>query len=234
MNRNNQTIENKIRKISMWMGILFLSAMAGSLVGGVAFVEPYLSAADPLTAVADNQVKVIIGILLELINGIAVVGIGILIYPVFRRFSRLSAAGYLSLRILEAVFCCLIVVSPLALLAISQQSLAPAGADAVVALSIAQRAAITGLLIPVFFGLSALVFYFTLIKTRLLPRWISAWGFVGAALILVMNLLLTFQVNLGDLAMLFALPIITNEIFLGIWLIARGFEKGKLVSKPAV
>jgi hypothetical protein len=220
----NHKLELKIRKIAVWVGILFLTAMTGSLVGGVAFVEPYLSAANPLVAVAENQTNVIIGVLLELVNGIAVAGIGVLMYPVFRRHSRLSAAGYLSLRVLEAVFCCLIVISPLALLALSQGSFEPAVSDAIAGLSIAQRGAISGLLIPVFFGLSALVFYITLIKTRLLPRWLSIWGLVGAVLILIMNLLLTFQVDLGDLAMLFALPIITNEIFLGFWLIIKGFN----------
>jgi hypothetical protein len=224
MNTVNDNLQKKIRKIAIWAGILFLTAMVGSLVGGVAFVEPYLSAADPLTAVAENQTQVVIGVLLELINGIAVVGIGVLIYPIFRRHSRISAVGYLALRILEAVFCCLIVVSPLALLAINQATFEPGIGEAIAALTIAQRGAISGLLIPIFFGLSALVFYVTLIKTRLLPRWISIWGLIGAVLILIMNLLLTFQVDLGDLTMAFALPIITNEIFLGFWLITKGFK----------
>jgi hypothetical protein len=213
-----------MRKIAIWVGILFLTAMAGSLVGGVAFVEPVLTAKSPLAAASDNQTGLMIGVLLELINGIAVAGIGILMYPVFRRQSRLSAVGYLALRVLEAVFCCLIVVSPVALLALSGVHLDPMAAEAIIALLVAQRGAISGLLLPVFFSLAALVFYASLLKFKLLPSWISLWGLVGAVLILVMNLLLTFQVNLGEMAMLFALPIITNEIFLGIWLIAKGFE----------
>lgn len=233
MNIENERLELKMRKIAIWVGILFLTAMVGSLVGGVAFVEPYLTAADPLAAVSENRYQVIIGVTLELLNGIAVVGIGILVYPLFRRFSRLSAVGYLALRVLEAVFCCLIVISPLTLLNLSQATFEPAVTEAIASLSIAQRGALSGLLLPIFFGLAALVFYITIYKARLLPRWISLWGLVGAVLILVMNLLLTYQVNLGDLAMLFALPIITNEIFLGIWLIAKGFESKNLASITA-
>ena len=219
----NSNLEMKMRRISVWVGILFLVAMAGSLVGGVAFVEPVLSAKSPLAAAAEDSIQLITGVLLELTNGIAVVGIGILIYPVFRRQSRISAAGYLALRVMEAVFCCLIVVSPLALLTLSGVHIDPMAAEAIIALAIAQRGAISGLLIPIFFGLAALVFYISVFKFKLLPSWISIWGLVGAVLILVMNLLLTFQVNLGEMAMLFALPIITNEIFLGIWLIVKGF-----------
>lgn len=225
MNSINGQYDNRIRKISIWIGILFLTAMAGSLVGGVAFIEPYLNTANPVASIGENQSQVIIGVMLELINGIAVAGIGILAYPAFRRHSRLSAVGYLALRVLEAVFCCLIVISPLALLTLSQGALDSSATEAVAALSIAQRAAVSGLLLPVFFGLAALVFYFTTLKSKLLPGWLSIWGLVGAALILIMNLLLTFQVDLGNLAMLFALPIITNEVFLGVWLIAKGFNQ---------
>jgi hypothetical protein len=97
-------------------------------------------------------------------------------------------------------------------------------------LAIAGRAGISGLLIPVFLGIGALVLYGTLYRARLLPRYISAWGWIGAVLILALNLMLTFGIELGNLAMLFALPIITNEIFLGIWLIVKGFDPEMLAS----
>ncbi len=218
------SLQPKMRKIATWVGVFFLAAMAGSLVGGVAFVEPYLAAENPLTALAENRGLVVIGILLELVNGMAVAGIGILMYPVFRRQSRLSAAGYLALRILEAVFCCLIVVTPLALLLIGRFNLPADAVQAAAALAIAQREAIATLLIPIFFGTAAIVFYISLHKARLLPSWLTIWGLVGAILILLMNLLQFVGLKLGDLAMVFALPIILNEITLGIWLIAKGFE----------
>ena len=91
-------------------------------------------------------------------------------------------------------------------------------------LSIAQRAGISSLLIPVFLGIGALVLYSALYQSRLLPRYISVWGWISAVLILALNLLLTFGIQLGDLAMLFALPIITNEIYLGFFLIIKGFR----------
>jgi hypothetical protein len=231
---------NYSRTTARTVGVLFLAAMVGSLVGGVVFVEPYLAAPDYLMAVSENQTRVIVGVFLELINGLAVLGIGVLMFSILRAYDERTALGYLGLRIVESVFCCVIVISPLSLTTLSQAYVRAGASDASYyqaagALSIAQRASVAGLLIPVFLGLGALVFYRALYQFRLVPRFISIWGFVGAVLILAMNVLLTFGVDIGDVGLALALPIILNEIFLGIWLIARGFSPSAIASyKPAV
>jgi hypothetical protein len=231
---------NYSRTTARTVGVLFLAAMVGSLVGGVVFVEPYLAAPDYLMAVSENQTRVIVGVFLELINGLAVLGIGVLMFSILRAYDERTALGYLGLRIVESVFCCVIVISPLSLTTLSQAYVRAGASDASYyqaagALSIAQRASVAGLLIPVFLGLGALLFYRALYQFRLVPRFISTWGFVGAVLILAMNVLLTFGVDIGDVGLALALPIILNEIFLGIWLIARGFSPSAIASyKPAV
>jgi hypothetical protein len=210
------------------VGGLFLIAMVASLLGG-GLVESVLSAPDYLVAMTEHETRVIIGVLLELINGIAVVGIGVLMFPILKRHNESIALGYLALRIIESVFCCMIVISPLSLVALSQEYAQSGALDAayvqmIRTLSVAERAGVASLLIPVFLSLGALLLYSTLYQFRLLPRYISAWGFIGAALILLLNLLLTFNVEVGMVAIVFALPIISNEIFLGIWLMVKGFN----------
>jgi hypothetical protein len=226
---------NKTARI---VGALFLTAMVGSLVGGVVFVEPFLTAPDYLIAISKNETRVIIGVFLELINGIAVLGIGVLMFPILKQHDEHTALGYLGLRIIEAVFCCVIVISPLSLITLSQEYVKAGTLDASYyqaagALSIAERASVAGLLIPVFLGLGALLFYRALYQFKLLPRFISVWGFVGAALILTLNVLLTFGVEVGSIGMVLALPIISNEIFLGIWLIAKGFNPSAIAFRSA-
>ena len=227
---------NTSKKIAKIVGALFLTAMVGSLLGGVGFIEPILNAPDYLTAISKNETQLIIGVLLELINGIAVVGIGVLMFPILKQHNEHLALGYLSLRIIESVFCCVIVISPLSLITLSQEFLTAGALDAayyqtVYTLSMAQRASAAGLLIPVFLGLGALLLYYSLYQTKRLPRFISGWGFIGAALILLMNLLLTFNIEIGSIGMILALPIISNEIFLGIWLIVKGFNPSAIESK---
>jgi hypothetical protein len=207
------------KKTDATVGALFLIAMVASLVGG-GVVESVISAPEPFAAVSENETLLVVGVLLELVNAIAVIGIGVLMFTILKRHNEVRAVGYLSLRIVEAVFCSLIVVSPLSLIRLGQNQ-----PQASAALSIAERASISGLLVPVFFSLGALLLYFSLYQSKLLPRFIPIWGLVAATLILTLNLLSTFGLELGmGISMIFALPIILNEIFMGIWLIVKGFN----------
>jgi len=59
------------------VGALFLIAMVTSLVRA-ALIEPILTSANYLTDVSANETQVIVGVVLELINGIAIVLIAVL------------------------------------------------------------------------------------------------------------------------------------------------------------
>ena len=89
-----------------------------------------------------------------------------------------------------------------------------------------------GLIVPVFFSLGAVLFYYLLYRSRLVPRFISVWGFIAVALVLAWNLLETFGISISA-GMVFGLPIILNEIILGIWLIVKGFTTSAIASESA-
>ena len=80
----------------------------------------------------------------------------------------------------------------------------------------------------VVFCLGALLFYFVLYKSKLIPRFISAWGFLAAALLLTGSVLILLEVFTGisqlGLELIFVLPIAVNEMVLAIWLIVKGFN----------
>jgi branched-subunit amino acid transport protein AzlD len=160
-------------------------------------------------------------------------------FPILKQYNENLALGYLGLRIIEAAFCSVIVISPLSLIKLSQEFLGAGALDAVYfqtvgTLSVAERASVTGLLIPIFFSLGALLLYYLLYQSELLPRFISIWGLIAAVLILALNFLsLNIEVGIG-LGLIFALPVILNEIFLAIWLIAKGFNPSAVASKSAI
>ena len=219
---------NAHRTTARVVGLCFLAAMAGSLIGG-GLLETILSAPDYLLAAAEHETQLIVGVLLELVNATAVLAIGFLMFPVLKQHNEQLAVGYLAIRSVEAVVCSIIVIGPLALLTLSREYGQAGAAEAAYlqaagALGIAERARVAGLLIPLFFSLGAMLFYTLLYRSRLLPRFISVWGFIGAALILIINIAnLGAELGLG-VSLVFVLPIILNEIFLGIWLIVRGFN----------
>jgi|AGTN01.2.fsa_nt_gi hypothetical protein len=193
-----------MKKTAKIVGSLFLTAMAASLIGGD--IVESASAGSPL---------LIAGIILELVNAAAVVAIAVLMFPVLKKQNKVMAAGYLGFRLIEAVFCALITASPFSLLL---EMKADAGLSEL-------RSTSVDLLIPIFFCAGAFLFYTLLYKSTLVPRFISVWGILAAISVLVMNLLSTFQLlNSEEISMILALPIIINEIFLGIWLIVKGFN----------
>lgn len=220
------------------VGALFLIAMAASLVGGVGYLESLLGAPDYITAVSENESQVMIGVLLELINGIAVVGIGVLMFPFLRIQNEGTARGYLAFRVLESVFICVAAIIPLSLVTLSQAYVSAGGAGAAYfeilgTLIIGARADVADLLIPAFFSLGALLLYYSLYRSRLVPRFLSVWGLIAAVLIIILNLVLISDLVEIPMAfgLLLALPIMLNEIFLGIWLIVKGFDVSAISSE---
>jgi hypothetical protein len=205
--------------------------MVTSLLGGL-WLESMIGAPDYLVELSSQKAQAVFAVLLELINGLCVLGIAALIFPILRRDNEGLALSYVVLRLIEAVLIVAAVISPLALIALSEEYAAAGTADvshlpASGAVFQAARTVLAGQLLGIFFGLAALVLFYLLYRTRLVPRFISIWGLLAAASVLTWNLLETFGVHVS-FGMVLALPIILNELFLGIWLIFKGFDPAAL------
>lgn len=61
-------------------------------------------------------------------------------------------------------------------------------------------------------------------QSKRLQRFISVWGLAAVGGIFAINLIGLFSEISLPVGMIFALPIILNEIFLVVWLIAKGFN----------
>ena len=91
-----------------------------------------------------------------------------------------------------------------------------------------------GKLATVAFILGAIGLYSLLYRSRLVPRFIAAWGLVAVAMLIVANAL-AVDVTAGfqPLALLY-LPIALNELFLAGWLLVRGFSGAGAAGHPAI
>ncbi|TEU09870.1 MAG: DUF4386 domain-containing protein [Anaerolineales bacterium] len=227
---------NSNRRTARIVGALFLIAIVVSILGG-SIIEPIITAPDYLSRVSANGALVVLGVLLELINGLAVIGIAVLLFPIFKKHNEALALGYVALRILEAVVVITALSGPLTLIALSREYVAAGAADAsafhaVGTSLVAERSLWVSQMLGIFFGLTALVLYCILYQSKLVPRFISIWGLIGAALVMAWNLLELFGISVS-LGMVLALPMILNEIFLAIWLIVKGFNSPSLASESA-
>lgn len=205
-------------------GILFLTAMFTSLAGG-GLIESVTGSQDYLMNISENESKIVFGVSLELLNAVAVIGIAVTVFPLIKRKNESMAMGYVGFRFIESILCTISAVIPVLILSLSAGYLNNT-ADKIIHLKVltdlllSTRLSLAEIFIPLFFSLGAFLLYYLLFKSELIPRFLSIWGFAGAVLILVQAL-----TNGGlVLSLLFVLPIITNEIVLGIWLIVKGFN----------
>ena len=93
---------NSNRKTTIIVGVLFITATVSTILA-VVLLEPVVDAPDFLTQAYVSEARVAAGVLLELVNNIAIVGIALVIYPVLKPFSERLALGYIAARSIESV-----------------------------------------------------------------------------------------------------------------------------------
>src|SRR5690606_24458182 len=79
----------------------------------------------------------------------------------------------------------------------------------------------TTLVLAIVFCLGALMIYGVFFASRLVPRWLSAWGLVGAMLYLSVPFLGLVGWEGVDALMV---PLAVQEMVVAVWLIVKGFD----------
>ena len=228
---------NTFRRTATLVGSAFLFSNVTFILGAIVLVEAILGAPDYLSLIAAGRAQVALGVLLSFANGLAYVGIAVLLFPILRqRFASLALA-YVGFRVVEFITQIMADVSPLALLTLTGdggQAGAAAASDlpALGALLLAERFWAFQML-NLIFSFSAVLLNIMLLRTRLIPGFIAIWGLIAAALVLLNTVLGWFMPDLGAaLGVITGLPMLLNELFLGVWLIVKGFNPSA-VAEPA-
>lgn len=200
-----------------------------TFLAGALSLESVLGSADVLVAVSANRPQVIVGVLLELVNGIAYIGIAVLLFPILKQHNVSLALGYVGFRLIEFVMQFAADISVLSLLTLGEAFVNGGAAElssfqGLGTLLLAERQT-AFLMVSITFGLGALPFYVLLYQTRLVPRFISIWGLLGAVVVLANAMLDMFGLPPGNLGIVMLL----NELFLGLWLIVKGFDSSAII-----
>jgi hypothetical protein len=222
---------NTYRKTAIITGVLFIIATAASLLGN-ALTGSIVSAPDYLVQIAANKNLVVVGALLAFIAAAGSAGIAISLYPVLRKHNEGLALGSVGFRLVEGVFYLVSVLGLFSLLSLGQEyaSTGPQAAPAVQVLGdlIISVRVWTGFVLGVIaFCLGAGMYYFVLYRTKLIPRWLSAFGLAGLVLLFSMTLSIAFGERISGpsgMQILLAAPIALQEMVLAIWLIVKGFN----------
>jgi hypothetical protein len=228
------------RKTAIIVGVLFIIATAFLFIGE-AFYKPILSSPDYLDNAYPNKIIVIIGILLEFICVLAMPLIPVFLFPILKKHNEALALGYVGFRFLEAVLYIGIEINKLSLINVSQDYLNKGGMDTSFFQNIGSSIQSVNdwafSIYVVVFTLGALMLYSVLYKSKLIPRFISAWGFIAAALLLTGSVLIMVDIFTGisglGLELILVTPIAVNEMVLAIWLIVKGFNPAAITSGSA-
>lgn len=211
------------RKAAVWIGVLYIIGTV-ALVLSVFVTDGVLAGPAFLAQIAAQPNQLAIGAVLVLLAGFALAMVPVVFWPIGRRHNETLAMGYVVFRGgLETVVYVVGAFGWLVLIALSKAGDTGPLADFVRTTEtvIWDQGALT-------FVLGALMFYVLLYQSRLVPRWLSTWGLVGAALGIVPPLGGMFGLSVG----IFVAPLALQEMVMAVWLIARGFNQTATAAEP--
>jgi hypothetical protein len=216
------------QNIACWAGVFYILAtvapiMTYPFIGFLMRESGGEFPADFLTQIVTNDALVIIGGLIELIYALAVVGIIATLHPLMKKQRPVLSLSFFSLRFMEAIG---VMFHSLILFCLVSLSQAFGGIHAVelqlvVELLLAAREWTFLISSGIIWSLSALILNTLLYQNRLLPRWISVWGLIGAGLSFGAYGLQFFNIHPSEI---FYLPIGVQEMVFAGWLIVRGLN----------
>ena len=217
------------RKTSIIVGVLFIIGTVSGILSAV-FTGSILAAPDYLVQVAANEMQMVTGAFFILLMGLSLAMVPVMMYPLFKKQNEALALGAVVFRgPLEAATYILMVVSWLLLIVVSQESANAADASSFQALGAVLLRAnnMINPVLEIVFSLGALMFYTLFYQTRLIPRWLSGWGIVGAIVYLAGGVLALFGTNLEFLLALLGV----QEMVMALWLIIKGFNPSTLTAE---
>jgi hypothetical protein len=225
---------NSVKNKGRLAGILFLLAM----LVGIFSVAPAVDGANYLTEAAANPNQVIIATLCQFMMGLAYMGIAMLFYSTLKTFGGSLSIGFLSMRIIAATLVMVGTILLPSLLVLSQKfvenpSQSPLPFEVLGHTLKATRDHINHVFMILTLCIGNLMLYVLLLKSRLIPRWLSVCGLLGNALSAIASLLVLFQavdIITPEYLSLNALTAV-QELILGVWLIVKGFDKRLLETR---
>lgn len=182
----------------------------------------------------DRDSPAIIGSILEVIVALSGIATAVILYPVLKKQNKVAALGLVAVRILEAGTIFLGVVFIQAVTSLHQHG---AGIESMTIgqtlVTLYDRTFIIGQsLLPAF---NDLLLGYLFFKSRLIPRWLSVIGMIGAFPLIGADLALQFGLigredAIGGIA---AIPVAFFEFSVGVYLTFWGFKPSNITQKKS-
>jgi len=231
----NRLSRNNFRTTARIVGVLYLAGMVVGIAGNL-FIQSILRTPDQLSTIAASSALLAMGAVLWLSTVAGDAAHGILMFPVLKPHSERAAVGYLGARIIDATFIAVMALLILIQIPVGIEYLNAGSSDTSylqalsAVLTQANLYAYEFAMITV--GVAGLILSFMFYRTQLVPRFLAIWGLIGYAILLLGSVLQVLGLNLNSIH---AIPGGLWELFIGVWLIAKGFStSSQLPSEPTI
>lgn len=218
---------NSNRKTEIIAGMLIIIG----IVAGMLSIVPSVESPDYLTEVSANQNQVLSGAFFQFTMLPIYIGFALVLYPIFSKYNKSLAIGFVSFRIISGVFQIIGVITLPIIILLSQEYLESNVSDLLYfqllgdVLKLGRDLANhVGVMLAT--GLGNIILFYMFYKTKLIPRWLSSWGLVGNALAMLASFLILFRLIdvISSQFIVLSIPLVLQEIILAIWLIVKGFN----------
>ncbi|MSP14035.1 MAG: DUF4386 domain-containing protein [Chloroflexi bacterium] len=222
---------NTYRTTATVVGVVYLAGFVVG-IGGNGLIQSILGAPNYLATVSANSMMLAIGAILWFMAVVGDAAHGVLMFPVLKQHSERIALGYIAARIVDAVFIAIMVLFLLLQIPLGSAFLKAAVPDtfylqalSTVSVQASQYAYQIGMST---LGLAGLMLCYTLYRAKLVPRLLAVWGLVGYAIIFG-GMVSEFMGS--GLGLASSIPGGLWEVFIGVWLIVKGFNSSAFVSQ---
>jgi len=214
-------------------GIFFILAFVSYGLGS-GMVESNAGLANSLSSINTNKQQLIIGvILMALVHSVVNIGLLVIMMPILKQFNKTMTYGYLSAGIAATVTLIFGAIFIILLVPLSSMYLEAETGNTLhfetISMILKKGNFFSYQIGMTIWGLGGLMFCYLLYISKLVPRILSIWGFIGYTIFIAGTILELFGYEVG---VLLSLPGGLLEICLSIWLITKGFNESKL--NPAV
>lgn len=218
---------NTGNKTSRILGIAFLLQFVTSFSSG-AFLKPTWfvpgNMSDTLVKIANNPLLMRVNILLDVLTALGVTFLGAILFLTLRKQNEKIALTALGFYFLEVALLAASRIEAFSLLRISQEYVATGQSAYLLTmgnLAYESMDFVGNTLHMLVFCLGAILFYFLLYKSQVVPRWMSLWGLITVFPMVIGTITQIFGYTIP---FVFYVPYAPFELVIGVWILVKGIN----------
>ncbi|MDY8135637.1 DUF4386 domain-containing protein [Aquimarina sp. 2201CG5-10] len=219
-----------IKKTGKIVGLLFilmfLTGATGTSLRGLS--SSLIESQNLMNLIYENISQMKIAILLDFVASIIGVGISVILFPILKQQNKAVAYWYFGLWVVGFAITIVSNITHLSLISLSQEFVTTTILDTAYFNTLGvlkiEEYYWAHFFILIIFSIGAFIFYYSLFKTKLIPRFLSIWFMISVSIVFIVTWLQIFgySVSFGFYAQN-GLHLIT----LAFWLIIKGFNFSK-------